>query len=428
MDGHPPPPDSPPAPDTLLQALEATHFDAPAMLVYVDLRDLRRINREAGADEGDRVLREVARQLGQWATADGVAGRVWSNEFVAAKAIDHPQAAADEARLLRDRLCALGYRSATGGESVAISMGVATRRAGGDWRQPWTHAQHACERAKQRGLNQIVCHVTGAPADETPAYSPQAVAEFRQLAEAGRLCLHAQPIMDLQAARPRIAKAEFLVRMEREGVEMPLPAGMIQALERHGAAVELDRFSSRWLLNWIDDHRDALARVHGLSMNLSGASLSDGRFVDELYADIKSAHLPPGKLCLEITETTAIRHLDVAADIIAAFRAIGCTFSLDDFGSGLCSFGYLNTLPIDEVKIDGSFVRDIAHSPVAREIVRAIHHVAQVTGKRTVAEFVDDPRKLDVLKQIGVDYAQGWLFYPAVPAGKLIDLLARDAR
>ncbi len=407
----------------LVNALTAWSPGVQAVLIYADLRNLREINRLAGADEGDRVLRRVEQVLVQWAAGHGVTGRLWSNEFVAAKAIDHTQSAADEAAALRDLLGTIRYDSAIGPECIAASLGLSIYREGDDWARVLSEAGQACLQAKQRGLNQIVRYGMGIGWNDAPSFSPLAVGEFRQLLRDGHLCLQAQPIMDISGARPRIAKAEFLIRMERNGVQMPLAAGVIEALEHYGMVSELDRYTASYLLDWIDAQPEVLDRVHGLSMNLSGASLMDGRFVDDLFRDIRNAHLPRGKLCLEITETSAIRHLDVAAEIIAAFRSIGCVFSLDDFGSGLCSFGYLNSLPIDEVKIDGSFVRDIAHSAVAQEIVRAIHHVAKVTGKKTVAEFVDDARKLAALKQIGVDYAQGWLFYPSVPPEKLLQLL-----
>lgn len=146
-------------------------------------------------------------------------------------------------------------------------------------------------------------------------------------------------------------------------------------------------------------------------------------FMSHLFDDIKHARLPPGKLSFEITETAAIQNLHVAADVIGDFQSLGCRFSLDDFGSGLCSFGYLQSLPVDEVKIDGRFVREIADNLVTQEIVRAIHQIARATGKTTVAEFVDDARKLVVLRDIGFDYAQGWLFYPALAPERFLELL-----
>ena len=394
-----------------------------AALIHVDLRNLRDINRLSGAAEGDRLIRRVEQALQQWSRGHAVTGRLWSNEFVAAKAIDHAQSAGEEAALLRDMLSEMRYDSAVGSARVAVSLGMSIWRHGDDWARVLAEASQACLLSKRRGLNQIVRFGTGMPT--LPIYSPAAVTEFRSLMKAGRLSLHAQPIMDIGGDEPRLAKAEFLIRMERNGVHMPLAAGIIETLENYGLAAELDRFSAAFLLDWLDMQPEVLDRLHGLSMNLSGASLVDGRFMDDLYRDVKNARLPAGKLCFEITETSAIAHLDVAAEIIGAFKSIGCRFSLDDFGSGLCSFGYLNSLPVDEVKIDGRFVRDIAHSAVSQEITRAIHHVAKVTGKKTVAEFVDDSRKLEALKRIGVDYAQGWLFYPAVAPEKLLELLPR---
>lgn len=394
-----------------------------AVLIHVDLRNLREVNRLAGPAEGDRLIRRVEEQLALWGQQHGVTGRLWSNEFIGARAIDHPQSAGEEASRLRDLLAALQYDTQVGPARIGVSLGLSIWRKGDDWSRVMSEAGRACLIAKQRGLNQIVRF--GSVPTDSGQYSPQAVGEFRNLMKSGRLSLHAQPIMDIRGDEPVLAKAEFLMRMERNGVHMPLAAGVIETLEHYGLATELDRFSSAWLLDWLDAQPEILHRVHGLSMNLSGASLLDGRFMDELYADVRHAHLPAGKLCFEITETAAIQHLDLAAEVIQAFRSIGCRFSLDDFGSGLCSFGYLNSLPVDEIKIDGRFVRDIAQSAVSQEITRAIHHVAKVTGKKTVAEFVDDARKLEALKAIGVDYAQGWLFYPAVAPEKLLELLPR---
>lgn len=410
----------------LLQQLQELPADSLAVLIHIDLRNLGEINRVTSPMEGDRLIRRVEQALIEWGRGTGVTGRLWSNEFIACKVIDHTQSAADDAAALRDRLGEIRYESAVGPVRVGISLGLSIYRPGGDWARVMSEAAQACTQAKRRGLNQI-CHFgSGSGWTDRPVYSPVAVSEFRQLVRSNQLALHAQPIMDISMGEPRLAKAEFLIRMERNGVHMPLPAGTIEALEHFGLASELDRFSAAYLLDWLDNHPGALERADNFSLNISAVSLVDGSFIDALYRDIKNARLPRGKLCLEITETAAIQHLSVAAEIITAFKAIGCNFSLDDFGSGLCSFGYLNSLAVDEVKIDGSFIRDVAHSPVAREIVRAVHQVACATGKKTVAEFVDDARKLEALRQIGVHYAQGWLFYPAVAPEKLLQLLSAD--
>ncbi len=409
---------------SLITQLEKLGGETSVALFYVDIRHLRSINRLAGATEGDAAIAGVSEVLALWAGRGGISGRLWSNEFVAAKAIDHAQEAIDQASELRDRLAVLCYRSPVGPSPLSASIGVVIVRAGADWQQAVADAAEACEASKRRGLNQISSHTPGSRSSATRMVDSRYISDFRRLMAAGQLALHPQPIMDIRGSTPRLRKAEFLMRMEKDGVNMPLPVGTIETLEHFGLVAELDRFSSNFILDWLANNAGALEQLHSVSINLSARSLVDGAFMDRLFSDVRAAHLPHGKLCFEITETAVIEQLEVAAELIQQFRGIGAEFSLDDFGSGLCSFGYLQSLPINEVKIDGRFIRDIAQQGTAQEIVRAIHHVAKAAGKRTVAEFVDDPRKLAILQQIGVDYAQGWLFYPAVPAEKLLELLA----
>jgi EAL domain-containing protein (putative c-di-GMP-specific phosphodiesterase class I)/GGDEF domain-containing protein len=410
----------------LLRQLKTWPCCPHAVLVYVDLRHMRSVNRLSSPAGADRVIADVGRELAAWAGGDGIAQRLWSNEFVAVKPVDHAQAAVDETMDLRDRLGAVSYASLLGDNRIAVSIGLVVTGPQRRWDALIAAAAEACELAKTRGLNQIV----SAGALSAPPMAAQVnaanVLEFRQVMAAGELVLHPQPIMSIGALTPRLRKAEFLLRRRDGEREVPLPAGMIESLEYFGLTSELDAFTAQQLLAWIVDHPRDLERLDSVSMNLSAKSIVDGRFMDQLLRDVRGQRVPRGKLCFEITETAAIEHLDVAADVIDAFRRNGCRFALDDFGSGLCSFGYLHSLQVDEVKIDGRFVRDVAGSPVSREIVRAIHQVAKATGKQTVAEFVDEPRKLVELRSIGVDFAQGWLFHPAVPQVEFLKLLDAD--
>lgn len=408
----------------LTTRLDRLLVDARAMLVYVDVRGLRAINRIADPMEGDRVIARVAELMTRWSGRNGHSERLWSNEFIAMKPIDHTQMAVDEAMDLRDRLVALNYRSSLGDNPLSVSIGVLVVSPGVDWMDAIRDAGDASETSKRRGLNQIVVHNPEGPREVRAPARAAAVTEFRRLLANGRLALHPQPIMDIRTPQPELRKAEFLLRMERKGVHMPVPAGTIETLEYFGLVNELDRFSSQFILDWLADNGEVLERLDSVSINLSARSIVDGRFMDDLLRDVRNAGLPPGKLCFEITETAAVENLEVAADVIRAFRAAGCGFSLDDFGSGLCSFGYLQQLQVDEVKIDGCFIKEVAQGGASREIVRAIHQVAHATGKRTVAEFVDDPRKLAALREIGIDYAQGWLFYPTVTPEKFLELVA----
>lgn len=411
----------------LLDQLRIWPMSATAALYYVDIRQLSTINRIADATEGDAVIAKVEESLREWVGPRGISGRLWSNEFIAVRMIDHPQGVVDGAAALRDRLAALHYQSSLGENLIATSIGAALVAPGADWATTIAEAGDACETAKRRGVNQFCSTHPSRHRAAPVAVNTDRIAAFRQLMLDGSLTLHPQPIMDIRDARPRLRKAEFLMRVERNGVFMPLSAGTIETLEHFGMSADLDRFSARFLLDWLSEHRSALDQLDEVSMNLSARSIVDGAFMDTLLRDVRSAALPRGKLIFEITETAAIDNLEVAAELIADFRAIGCGFSLDDFGSGLCSFGYLQSLPVDEVKIDGRFISGVAQEGASQEIVRAIHHVARATGKRTVAEFVDDSQKLVALKKIGVDYAQGWLFYPTVTPEKLLELLADES-
>lgn len=409
----------------LLRRLDGWKAYPAAMLVYIDIRQMREINLWSEPGTGEAIIARTLEVLRDWAGKGNIAVHLWSNEFVAAKAIDHGQSAVEEATALRERLCAIRYASVFGDSPIGISMGLVTGRVPAQWHPLLQQASSACEQAKRRGLNQISRANEPAQTRNLRAQGdPAAVRNFRQLRDAGRLTLFTQPVMDIRRASPRLAKAEFLLRMAHEdGSYSALPPGTIESLEHFGLSTELDTFTSQFVLGWVEASRGALDQLDGVTMNLSARSIADARFMQQLFSDVRAVHPPAGKLGFEITETAAVEHLEVAADIIEDFHSIGCTFSLDDFGSGLCSFGYLHSLPVSEVKIDGRFIRDIVDNPLSQEIVRAIRQVAHAAGKQIVAEFVDSPDKLAMLQRFDIDYAQGFLFNPALPPEQLLQLI-----
>ena len=407
----------------LLKKLQDWSFHPCAVVLYLDLRHMRALNRYASPQYCDDVIENVQNILALWASASGVTGRLWSNEFVAVKSIDHAQSSADEAEFLRNLLTEIRYPSAMGESRLGVAIGMTVANPGTAWATSLNDAAEACEIAKTRGVNQIYSFSLQHKKVQEDISNAHLVVNFRRLLNESMLVLHPQPIMDIRPMKPRLAKIEFLIRRKEEDKFFTLPTQTIQTLEHFGLCSELDRFSSQFILEWLANNPQVLNRLDSVSMNLSAKSIVDGNFIHALYRDVKNAHLPKGKLCLEITETAAIEHLDAAAEVISEFKNIGCMFSLDDFGSGLCSFGYLKSLPVEEVKIDGRFMHDLLDNPISQEIVRAIHHVAKATGKRTVAEFVDDANKLTVLRDIGIDYGQGWLFAPAMPPEELLKML-----
>ena len=186
------------------------------------------------------------------------------------------------------------------------------------------------------------------------------------------------------------------------------PTELINAAETYNRMTTIDRWVIERVLEWMSEHRGVLDDFGGFSINVSGHSVNDTTFPDFVLEQFGRTQAPTAKVCFEITETAAIANLDNAVDFMNRMRIIGCRFSLDDFGTGLSSYSYLRNLPVDFVKIDGVFVRDIAESPADYAVVRSINEIGHYMGKKTIAEYVEDAEILSSLKEIGVDFAQGF--------------------
>ena len=190
--------------------------------------------------------------------------------------------------------------------------------------------------------------------------------------------------------------------------EAILPGAFLPAAERYNLAVRIDRWVIAAAFAAFAARPGWLHRVRLCAVNLSGASLSDTEFLDFLLEQLEQSAVSPDKLCFEITETAAIANLTAAVKFIETLKRRGCRFALDDFGSGLSSFAYLKNLPVDFLKIDGLFVRDIADDPIDLAMVRSINEIGQLLGKQTIAEFAETDAVLAELGRLRVDYAQGY--------------------
>jgi EAL domain-containing protein (putative c-di-GMP-specific phosphodiesterase class I) len=183
----------------------------------------------------------------------------------------------------------------------------------------------------------------------------------------------------------------------------------IPAAERYNLMADIDRVVIDKTLGSMQNANNRVALEHcSVSINLSAQSLCDDDLLDFILERITGSKVSPDQLCFEITETSAIVNLSRAMQFIIALKQHGCRFSLDDFGSGLSSFGYLKNLPVDYLKIDGCFVRDIADDPMDRALVESINQIGHVLGIKTIAEYVENDQILQILKEIGVDYGQGY--------------------
>jgi EAL domain-containing protein (putative c-di-GMP-specific phosphodiesterase class I) len=196
------------------------------------------------------------------------------------------------------------------------------------------------------------------------------------------------------------------------------------AAERFRLGVRIDREVLDGTLAWLEQHPDAAARVDTCSVNLTAEALVDEGFIGFVAERLRRSRFPAQRLCLEITETSAVRDLERAQRFINEMRALGCRFALDDFGTGFCSFAYLRALDVDYFKIDGSFVREMDSSPLAAEVVRSITHIAHLLDKRTIAEHAETRALVDSLRTLGVDFAQGYAIDRPEPLAAYFERLA----
>jgi EAL domain-containing protein (putative c-di-GMP-specific phosphodiesterase class I) len=271
-------------------------------------------------------------------------------------------------------------------------------------------ADASCYMAKEKGRNRI--HIYAPDDNELSERQGemQWVGEIHRAMEEQRFSLYAQEIIEIGAPRRRGRHFELLVRMRNGRGEIVPPMAFIPAAERFNLMPQIDRWVVNTALSELSRMRAAglAARLDTCSINLSGASVGDDQFLPVIRDAFTRYGIPHDMICFEITETAAIANLDKAERFIRELKTLGCHFSLDDFGAGMSSFAYLKHLPVDLLKIDGSFVKDMAEDPIDRAMVIAINQIGHLMGKRTIAEFVESETMLSDLRAIGVDYAQGF--------------------
>jgi EAL domain-containing protein (putative c-di-GMP-specific phosphodiesterase class I) len=248
------------------------------------------------------------------------------------------------------------------------------------------------------------------------------VTRIQHALDEDRFCLYAQMIEPLEKSSGK--HFEVLVRMIDEEGDIIPPGAFLPSAERYNLMRELDKWVISDTLRSLKTHPEFLNRIDFISINLSGQSITDERFLEFVLKEIRSLKSSATKICFEITETAAISNLLLAGKFISELRRFGCRFALDDFGSGLSSFGYLKNLAVDYLKIDGTFVKDIVCDPIDRAMVKSINEIGQVMGMETIAEFVESEEIKTMLKEIGVNYAQGFAIHKPQP---FIELLTEES-
>ena len=385
--------------------------ETPMALAYIDLDRFRLINDATDHAVGDQLIQIVAGILRSKVPSGDLLARIGGDEFgILMRAVTSEQALAN-AESLCDAVADCRFQA---GEHVAtptISIGLVTladddaRHFGG----LLALADTACFAAKEHGGNRVQRGEVGVhgivqQSSETMRWALR----LGNAMERDHFQLFCQTITPLHAGAQRLRHFEILLRLQEPGNPLVLPSEFIDASERYALSVRLDRYVLDKTLRWFERHPEYAREVGLCSINLSAGSLQDEQFLIDLAARVLKSNLRPEQLCFELTETSALRDLGRAQRFISAVRALGCRFALDDFGTGFCSFGYLRSLDVDFFKIDGSFVRDIETSALSFAIVRSIADIGRVMRKQTIAECVESDAVCQRLRDLGVDFGQGF--------------------
>jgi len=298
---------------------------------------------------------------------------------------------------------------------VGVSIGLVCIHIGNDTvSSVLSAADAACYMAKDKGRNRVWVHQEDDRETVDRQGEMEWVSRIMRAFDENRFSLYFQRIVPVAAGAANQPYREVLIRLRGERGELVLPMAFIPAAERYGVMNTIDRWVVNTAFHWLASR----PTEEGLAINLSSQSLGNEDFLDFVMEQFRMTRLSPRRICFEITETAAIANWNRASHFVSALRARGCSFALDDFGSGMCSFAYLKTLPVDFIKIDGAFVRDLTQDKVDYAMVEAINHIGHVMGIQTIAEYVENEQTLAKLRELGVDYVQGYGIHVPQPLNR----------
>ena len=397
-------------------------------LLHIDVDQLHVVNDLMGYQEGDNLIRRVAKVLrGSLRDTDYIA-RLGSDEFAALLCNCTTTQAHEIAEKVRDSIRRLSVVSARRQLDVSASIGLASLNSDTDGIVGvMGSAEIACKAAKDAGRDCVQVFEEDDTTLVRRSVEIEWIGMVQQALREDEFVLYCQPVMPL-ADESQPEHFEVLVRMRGEDGELLLPGSFMPAAERYQLMPMIDRWIIRETLNSLGASWSTIAATRPVfCINLSGQSLTNAGFQAFVIDELNQSGIPPENICFEITETAAISNIDEATKFMNALRKIGCRFSLDDFGAGLSSFGYLKVLPVDYLKIDGSFVREMSIDEVSLSMVKAIYQIGRTMGLSTVAEFVENQDTTNLLRQIGVDYVQGFGIGKPVPLVQILQGLQSKA-
>ena len=382
--------------------------EASYALCYLDLDQFKIVNDSCGHSAGDALLGQLGALLKAKIRWRDTLARLGGDEFGVLLESCSLDEAMKTAEVLRVAISEFKFMWDDRSFRLGVSIGVVPITADNeDVAALLSAADSACAAAKEAGRNRIHSFMENDIDLMRRRREMQWAARINNALEDNRFELFRQTIQPLQKEEDG-AHYEILLRMRDETGGIVAPGLFIEAAERYCITPSIDRWVIRNAFRWLVSEADERERLVLCSINLSGQSLGDEKFLPFVVEQFQMSGLDATKICFEITETAAIASYSQANRFINALKELGCKFALDDFGTGLSSFGYLKHFPVDFLKIDGSFVKEILHDPIDREMVRSINEIGHLTGKQTIAEFAENEEIITMLRGMGIDYAQGY--------------------
>ena len=379
------------------------------VICYIDLTQFNVINNTFGYEGGDRLLAEIAELFGSQLGDRGVLARIGGDEF----GMLLENCSNMEALMITGRYkeAMQNYRFSYEEKtlSIAFSAGLVELTQESDSVVTLLQAAEACCRiARGKGSNYIQVFSTEDSKLTQHMEALKWVSKIDAALDNESLDLRYQPIVSIKDDTQTVHHAEILLNVLDDEGHPISPADFVLAAEHFRRMAAVDRWVVERAFLWMTEHQDELERLGGVAINLSGSSLNEEGFVDFILELAANTGVPMQKVCFEITETAGIANLSNASEFILSVKKTGCMFALDDFGSGLSSYAYLKNLPVDFLKIDGMFIKNMDTNPYDFAVVKSITEIGHFMGKEIIAEFVENDKILKMLREVGVDYAQGY--------------------
>jgi diguanylate cyclase (GGDEF)-like protein len=413
----------------LIAALASTRSKSlQHCLLHIDMDQLHVVNDLMGHQEGDSLIRRVAKTMRSILRDSDFLARLGGDEFGVLLAncdLNQAHAIADK---IRNAIRQLTVISASRQLDVTASIGIASvDRESEGLVAVMASAEIACKSAKELGKDSVQVFQHDNTSLVRRSEEIEWIGRVQQALRDDRFVLYSQAVMPVRN-KERPAHFEVLVRMLDDDGDILAPGTFLPAAERYQLMPLLDRWVIRNTLKTLASSWKSIAPSDAIfCINLSGQSLTNTGFLAFIADELELSGIAAKQICFEITETAAISNIDDATTFMGELQNIGCRFALDDFGAGLSSFGYLKVLPVDYLKVDGSFVREITRDVVSHSMVSAICQIGRTMGLSIIAEYVGDQETVDALNDIGVDYLQGFFIGKPEPLHDTLDRLQGEA-